>query len=129
MSSFADDIRTWITTNSLNSSLNIFVDYTPDKADYIACFNTGGRETTIPLDATHIEEQPSVQIICNHIDSASARDILYNIKTNLIDKHDVIIGDYRYCLFTTLGDVIYISRNDENRTKYGLNIRTIRLKK
>jgi hypothetical protein len=126
MSSFADDMREWIIDMTLNGSLNVFVDYAPDKTDFIACFNTGGRESTIPLDASYIEEHPSVQIICNHIDSSVARNTLYNIKANLINKHDVIIGDYRYCLFTTLGDVLYISRNDENRTKYGLNIRTIR---
>lgn len=72
MSSFADDMREWIIDMTLNGSLNVFVDYAPDKTDFIACFNTGGRESTIPLDASYIEEHPSVQIICNHIDSSVA---------------------------------------------------------
>lgn len=128
MSLFSDDFAVYIKDNNLQNGMQVYIDFSPAKVNYISVFTTGGYGRDNTLDALTSIEEPTLQVAVAHKNSTVAKDTLQAINDFIQDKSNVVIGEHLYTLFSSQGDILYLSRDDDNRAKYVLNIRTIRIK-
>lgn len=128
MSSFAKQFISYIQTNNLANGFSLNYDFAPAKKDVLCAYNTGGYDVENVLSADYFDEHPTIQLVCLSTAADTAYTTLATIRDFIQNKTNVVIGSYTYTLFSTMGDVLYLSRDADNRARYALNIRAIRTK-